>query len=263
MESKPQPGLQHLPSGAALSLHSPTRSSLLARGRRDAANTAANPHYQQGVTHYQARRFPEAAASFRLAAAQRHAESQYLLSTMLEAGLGVPQDPMEAAHWEHDAAEQGHPYAQANLSFRHYTANEFSQAFEWCQRAADTGLPWAQYNLGLMYRKGEGTAASDAEAAHWYRQAALQHYPEAQQKLAGLYYLGLGVPRSFLQAAHWYRQAAEQGNAEAQFQLGHLYDIGLGVDPDYAEYRHWTRQAALQGHEEAVQELKRRQYRDP
>jgi len=262
MEDKVQAGLQHLPSGGALVLHS-VRSSIIARGRRDAANSASNPHYRKAVAEYNSGLFAEAAAGFLLAAEQGHAESQYILSTMYDAGKGVPQDDGQAAHWERKAAEQGHAYAQANLAFRRYSANDLAEAFAWCLRAADSNLAWAQYNLGLMYRKGEGVARSDAEAAHWYRLAAVQGHADAQLKLAGLFYLGLGVPRSYAQAAVWYRKAADQGNAEAQFQLGHLYETGLGVEPDYTQYRHWVRQAALQGHEEALREVKRREYRDP
>ena len=262
MDDKPQVGLQHIPVGAALSLRS-TRSGIVARGRRDAANSTANPHYRKAVDEYNVGNFTEAAAGFRVAAEQGHVESQYVLSTMYDAGKGLPHDDAQGGYWERKAAEQGHAYAQANLSFREYSSGNFAEAFAWCQRAADSNLAWAQYNLGLMYRKGEGVAQSDAEAAHWYRLAANQDFSDAQQKLADLYYVGRGVPRNYAQAAAWYRKAAERGNAEAQFQLGHLYEIGLGVEHDYVQYRHWTRQAALQGHEEALREIKRREYRDP
>lgn len=262
MEDKAGSGLQHLPSGATLSLGS-TRTGIIARGRRDAANAESNPHYRKGVTEYNAGNFVEAAACFRLAAEAGHAESQYLLSTMYDAGQGISQDDAEAARWERKSAEQGHAYAQANLSFRFYAAGDFPEAFAWCQRAACSNLAWAQYHLGLMYRKGEGVSQSDAEAAHWYRLAAAQDFPEAQGKLADLYYMGKGVPLSYEQAAAWYRRAAGHGNAEAQFQLGHLYAVGQGVEHDYAQSRHWIRQAALQGHEQARSELKRREYRDP
>ncbi|HTF64159.1 MAG TPA: hypothetical protein VK638_15865, partial [Edaphobacter sp.] len=99
MNDKAQGGLQHIPTGAALSLHS-TRSGIIARGRRDAANAASNPHYRQAVTDYNAGKFTEAAAGFLLAAQQGHAESQYLLSTMYDEGQGLPQDDTQAAHWE-------------------------------------------------------------------------------------------------------------------------------------------------------------------
>lgn len=262
MEDKAQSGLQHIPSGGALALHS-VRSSIFARGRRDAANSSSNADYQRAVAAYNAGRFPEAVASFRQAAEQGHAESQYILSTMYDTGKGVPQDDAQAARWEHMAAEQGHLYAQANLSFRCYSASDFAGAFAWCQRAADGELAWAQYNLGLMYQKGEGVARSEAEAAHWYRLAASQGFADAQQRLGDLYYLGHGMPRNYAHAALWYRRAAEQGSARAQFQLGHLYDVGLGIERDYVQYRYWTRMAAEQGHEDAVREMSRRDYRDP
>jgi TPR repeat protein len=262
LDDKAQAGLQHIPTSGALSLHS-VRSSIFARGRHDAQNSSLNSNYQRGTTEYNAGRFVEAAESFRAAAEQGHAESQYLLSTMYEAGKGVPQDDMQVARWERLAADQGHVYAQANVSFRCYSASDFAGAFEWCQRAADADLAWAQYNLGLMYQKGEGVTRSDAEAAHWYRLAAAQGHAYAQQRLADFYYDGQGMPRSYTQAALWYRRAAEQGNARAQFQLGFLYDVGLGIDRDYAQYRYWTRKAAEQGHEEALREVMRRDYRDP
>src|SRR5277367_1507590 len=119
MEDKAKGGLQHIPTGGTLSLHS-TRSSIIARGRRDAANAASNPHYRQAVTDYNERNFAQAVAGFQRAAEQGHAESQYLRSTMYDAGEGLPQDDTQAASWERKAAEQGHAYAQANLSFRFY-----------------------------------------------------------------------------------------------------------------------------------------------
>jgi len=262
LDVKAQSGLQHIPSGGALTLHS-GRSSIFARGRRDAANSSSNPDYQRGVAAYNAGRFSEAAASFSQAAEQGHVESQYILSTMYDAGKGVPKDDAQAARLERMAADQGHLYALANLAFRCSSAGDFAGAFEWCQRAADGDLAWAQYNLGLMYQKGEGVPPSEAEAAHWYRLAASQGFADAQQRLADLYYLGRGVPRNYTQAALWYRRAAEQGSARAQFQLGHLYDVGLGIEHDYTQYRYWTRMAAEQGLEDALREVKRRDYRDP
>jgi len=226
MDDKAKGGLQHTPAGSGLALGG-VRSGILARGRRDAANAASNVDYRRGVEADGAWDFVGAAAGFRAAAEVGHAEAQYLLSTMYDAGEGVARDEAEAAYWERKAAEQGHAYAQANLSFRFYAVGDFGEAFAWCQRAAYSNLAWAQYNLGLMYRKGEGVGQSDVEAAHWYR------------------------------------LAAEQGSAEAQFQLAHLYGLGQGVEHDYTASREWTRKAAAQGHEGAVREMKRREYRDP
>lgn len=254
--------LQHLPKTGALSVRS-SGTSIVARGRRDAANASNNPPYQLAVRDYNLGNFADAAANFRLAAEQGHAESQYVLSTLYDAGEAVPQDETEAAFWERKAADQGHAYEQANLSFRYYAAGDFAEAFACCQRAAYSNLAWAQYNLGLMHRKGEGVEPSNVEAAYWYRLAATRGFAEAQLKLADLYCMGQGVALSYAQAALWYRKAADQGNAEAQFQLGHLYATGRGVEQGYVQSRDWTRKAALQGHEQAASELKRREYRDP
>ncbi len=255
-------GLQHIPATTALAQGS-SRAGIIARGRREAASNAANPHYTEGVAAYKAGSFAQAAACFERAAQGGHAEAQYLLSNLLDAGQGIAKNEAAAAQWERKAAEQGHAYAQANLSYRHYAAGEFTEAFAWCQRAAHSRLAWAQFNLGRMFEKGEGVAQNSTEAATWYRLAAQQNFAEAQAKLADLFYFGVGVPRSYAQAATWYRKAAEQGNAEAQFQLAHLYATGQGVEPDYVQSRHWTRKAAEQGHAQAVRELKRREYRDP
>lgn len=255
-------GLRHVPSGTGMGLQ-PRRAGLIARGRLAAAQAAANSNYEQGVRDYAAGRAEAAAANFRTAAEQGHAESQYLLSTLYDAGEGVPRSHTAAALWERKAAEQGHAYAQANLSFRHYEAEEFAEAFEWCQRAAHSQLPWAQFNVGLMYRRGEGVEQNDAEAARWYRLAADQDFAEAEGKLADLYCMGRGVPLSYELAATWYGKAARHGHAEAQFQLAQLYATGQGVEPDYVQSRHWMRQAALQGHEQAARELRARGYRDP
>lgn len=253
-------GLQHVP---VVTSSLATRASLIARGRMDAARTAMHPQYEQAVAAYRSGDVAGAAEALRSAAKDRHAESQYLLSTLIDAGEIPAFDDGEAARWERNAAEQGHAFAQANLSFRCYSQGDFEQAFQWCLRAAHSRLAWAEYHVGLMYRKGEGVAHSDADAAKWYRLAAEQDYADAQAKLADLYYFGQGVPRSDAQAAAWYRRAAEQGHAEAQFQLGHLYATGQGVEPDYTQSRYWTRQAAIQGHEGALREQGRRQYRDP
>jgi TPR repeat protein len=258
-EVRDKGGLQHVRGGLALGSR---RSGLVARGRRDAAKAAQNPHYRQALADYRAGDLSAAAAGFRLAAEQGHAESQYVLSTMCSAGEGMAPDETQAAHWERKAAEQGHAYAQAAVSFRYYASGDFAEAFTWCQRAAHSKLAWAQYNLGLMYRKGEGVAQSDAEAVRWYRLAAAQKFADAQWKLGDLYYFGRGVAQSYTNAAAWYRKAAENGNAEAQFQLAHLYATGQGVEQDYVQSRHWIRMAAKQGHEQAAVELKRRSYRD-
>ena len=103
MEDNAQSSLQHVPTGSGLSLHT-ARSGMIARGRRDAANAASNPHYKRALEQYNAGDHVAAAASFRLAADQGHAESQYILSTFYDEGTGVAKDDEQAAYWERKAA---------------------------------------------------------------------------------------------------------------------------------------------------------------
>ncbi len=254
-------GLQHVRTGTALVAGS-RRAQLVARGRRELAVAPHDAHYRQALEAYSSGRLAEAATAFRAAAEDGHAESQYMLSIMLEDGEGIPPDTHESALWERRAAEQGHSYAQANVSYRFYVEGDFVPSLEWCVRAADSGLAWAQYNAGLMLRKGEGTPRDDAAAAQYYRKAAEQDHSEAQAKLAELYALGRGVSQSHREAASWYRRAAEAGNAEAQYQLGLLFALGQGVEHDYVRSRFWMRAAAQQGHPQARDEWKAREYRD-
>ena len=76
------------------------------------------------------------------------AEAQFNLGVMYDAGLGVPQDLVEAVAWYRQAAEQG--YADA------------------------------QYNLGLMYANGAGVPQDDVEAYKWSNLAAT--YADASQR---------------------------------------------------------------------------------
>ena len=60
--------------------------------------------------------YAQAAAWFRRAADQGHANAQYNLGLMYGAGEGVPQDYAQAVTWYRQAAEQGRANAQYNLT---------------------------------------------------------------------------------------------------------------------------------------------------
>ena len=70
---------------------------------------------------------------------------------MLEKGLGVAKDVVEAVSWYRKAAEQGEALAQ--------------------------------YNLGRMFQYGLGVSMNRAEAINWYRKAAEQGHKGAISQL--------------------------------------------------------------------------------
>ena len=208
MEDKAKAGLQHIPTETPRCPSNSTRSSIIARGRRDAANAASNRHYRQGVTDYNERNFTDAAASFKLAAEQGHAEAQYLLSTMYDAGQGLQQDDApKLPTGERRAAEQGHAYAQANLSFRYYAANDFAEAFAWCQRAAHSNLAWAQYIISASCTaKAKASSRATPKLPTRYRLAANQKFfPRLSRSWLTSTTPWPGSPTpSYAQAATWY-----------------------------------------------------------
>ncbi|MFQ5563803.1 MAG: tetratricopeptide repeat protein, partial [Parvularculaceae bacterium] len=61
---------------------------------------------------------------------------QYVLGTMYQFGLGVPQD--------------------------------YGKAAQWFRKAAEQGLAGAQNNLGIKYDNGQGVPQDYGKAAQWY-----------------------------------------------------------------------------------------------
>lgn len=84
------------------------RSSLIARGRRDAAILARRSSAE-----------PTGALTCRLAE-QGDADAQYSLGVRYFCGHGVRQDYAEAAKWFRKAAEQGHATGQYYIANAYY-----------------------------------------------------------------------------------------------------------------------------------------------
>ncbi len=114
----------------------------------------------------------------------------------------------------------------------------------------------SQYNLGVMYFKGEGIKADQAEGIEWFRKAADQGHAQAQFLLGTMYDGGKGVAQDRAVAAKWYLKAAENGHNQAQFNLGLMYVNGEGVEKNRDKAVLWLKKAARGGHENAIRLLK-------
>lgn len=188
-----------------------------------------------------------AAELYRRASDLGSAEAQYSLALMIRSGSGISQDFAAAADRFRLAAQQGHPGAQLELSTMCFlgigTKADEDEAITWLERSAEYD-PEAQYRLGnLSYE----WLADRREAATLYQKAAEQGHAGGQFKLGFLYLRGEGLERSSAQCETWYRIAAENGHAEAQVQLGRIYHEGWWRDPNYREAAKWYRLAADQG----------------
>jgi len=137
----------------ALSLELARESS--GRGSKYGHVTLGELHYlgRGGV----ARDFAEAAAFYRLAAAQGLDEAQYSLGYMFHLGLGVAED-----------------------------CTDFAAALRWYQLAAAQGHPYALYNIAECHKNGHGVAVDVAEAIRWYRRAQAAGHPYAADELQRL-----------------------------------------------------------------------------
>jgi len=154
-----------------------------------------------------------------LQAAQRgDPEAQYALGTLYANGKGVPRDDAQALKWLKAAAAQGYGPAQLVLGRMYVTGagapRDYAEAMR-NFRGADTPEAW--YQLGLMYQKGLGAAASDAEAAVWWLKAAQRGSAEAQSAIGRLY-----LDRDPVEAYSWFALAAAAGDKESAAAMNSL-----------------------------------------
>jgi TPR repeat protein len=254
---------------------SQTRSSLIARARRDATTppTSSNlPRTHAGEflsvpmeTEHEEDRFyyedgtsvwPDGRARDEV---QRGADAgnvndQNMLARFL-CHCKDPEDRAESVRVFLQAAEHGYAPAQYNVAWMYDGGfglrglgpkQDYAEAVRWYKKAAEQGLAHAQFNLGTMYDKGDGVAQDHAEAVKWYRVAAVQGFWKAQYNLALKYDKGQGVAQDHTEAAKLFRQAADRGFYKAQFNLGVKYITGRGVAQDYVQALMWITLAAAQ-----------------
>lgn len=74
-----------------------------------------------------------------------------------ERGTGVPKDPVQAALWYREAANQGHALAQLNLGVCYENgtgvSKDWTSAAEWYRKAADQGNENAKTALRKMAKR--------------------------------------------------------------------------------------------------------------
>lgn len=240
---------------------SSARSSLVARGRRDAAMLTAGVE-----TESEAQRCGLYIGDHRVArwdttlcdigdtpqfeellkrADDSDARYQNWLASSCRYGPG--KDLTQSLLWYRKAANQGYAPAQFNLGWwfdSNYPSvpgieQDYAEAAAWYRKAADQGLAPAQFNIGSMFDTGEGVARNYAEAVKWYRKAADQGLAPAQFNLGLKYAKGQGVARDFTEAVRWFRKAADQRDPALQFSLGMRYANGRVVARDLVQAYMW------------------------
>ena len=111
-------------------------------------------------------------------------------------------------------ALEGNPDAQFNIGFLFENGlgieENPSEAATWYRRAAVTGIADAQHNLGSLYSSGKGVERDLDQAAHWFFEAARRGHPEAQLNIGMLYSVGAGVEPDLVEAYKWTGLAARR-----------------------------------------------------
>lgn len=112
-------------------------------------------------------------------------QSQLLLGTMFQNGLGGAKDERQAA--------------------------------EWYNRVAAYRFPIASYNVGNLYREGKGVKQSYASALSAYQRAADMGYGPAMKALGDMYYNGLGVEKNVQKANEFFERAKQASDLTVNF----------------------------------------------
>lgn len=208
-------------------------------------------------------------------ASKGDAKAKTLIGYLYANGLGVPEDPSEAAIWYELAAEAGDAAAEVELANLYAVGlgverdqkrahalldsafkagrteaayglgliyldpkselHDLTKAADAFRVAADAGNVDALYALATMYVEGQGVEKNAPEAARLMGQAARSGHIGAQIEYAVMLFNGQGVPVSEDTAAEWFRTAALAGNPVAQGRLARLYATGRGVPRDLAQ----------------------------
>ena len=208
--------------------------------------------------------------------------SKVLLAVMYKYGIYVTKDLRKSEKWMADAAYQGSPLAQYELS-RAYISEDYGildpiRSYAWIflalQQSPESKIIQKNYNIiekmisetGLLpvseafinsIENGTYRSLLDEQADE--NASALQHGIRtlkdnaaggdtyAQVGLAILYENGLFIPKNTKYAAQWYSAAAGNGNVFAQYRAAKMHLKGDGVKQDSAEGRRLMQLAANGG----------------
>ena len=237
---------------------------------------SAPAYMREAANAMYSKRYPEAMAAYRNAAANGNGAAMCYIGGMYRTGLGVPRDNAEAMRWYQKSAATGNLPAMANIGHMYLfglaVEQNYAEAKKWFQKGADAGDLAAFASLGYMYQKGLGAPPDLAEAERMYRKAAEsqglgcpgddQAKESARRALREMGKLDSNQsidPDTFQKgltamAAHDYSEAmdcfvkaADSGNIQAPAAIGKMYRDGLGVNADYAEAMKWFKKGSDAG----------------
>ena len=214
-------------------------------------DAAANPELAEAAEELKAKRYESAVGILEPLAEDGLAKAQLLLGVVLFRGAGVEEDVEGGIRRVKQAADQGLPAAQVQLSDFYFRSGREDLGVQLLQRAAEQGLVYAQINLGFLYDWGSAGLPRDEEKSfEWFLAAAEAGEPFAMGQVAFLYYLGWGAKHDIVEAVRWGLAAADHNDPLGQHVLGLIYTAApLGDDwEDFEKGVEWFHRAAEQNH---------------
>lgn len=179
-------------------------------------------------------------------------KAQTLIAELYDRGLGVPQDPKEAAAWYKIAAANGDRdarfgYAVKLLEGKHVAADR-EEARRLMKLAADDGHATAAFNYAQLILDQQPTTSGAREALPYLKQAANARVSDSYYVLSQIYQTGkLKGYAEEDKALEWMLKAAKAGIDTAQVEVGIWLVNGYnGVKDDKAGFG-WMKRAALGG----------------
>jgi TPR repeat protein len=192
---------------------------------------------------------------YRSATEKENPEAMYLLGTMFDQGVEVPQSYKEAFKWYRRAADRGQAEAMNCLGMLYAMGDDVPQdyveALSWYLKAVEHGSVDAMNNIAMLYYHGWGVRRSYADAAEWFQVAANRGDPRAMNSLGVMHDSGTGVTQSHATALKLFQRSAQQGYAPAMVNLGNMYASGEGVKKDNVQAYAWLSAALSVGVPEA------------
>jgi TPR repeat protein len=135
---------------------------------------------------HQARQYSDALVHYLPLAERGDTQSQLIVASFYEEGLGTGRNLDQAIRWYVIAAKGGSPEAQHHLGHIYYEKNDYGLALYWYKEAARRRYLPAIWRLGWFYEMGRGVPHDRAKAYEMFERAAQQGHIFAERDLARL-----------------------------------------------------------------------------
>jgi hypothetical protein len=204
--------------------------------------------YQLGRAVLRSPNPEQARPIFEALAAKGHAPSMNGIGFMLNKGLGVERNDVQAIEWLKKAALAGLPIAAMQVGSAYYNGVGVTldkvEAYRWYSLAAEAGNVIAMGFIGIEHLRGESARKDVALGETWLRRAAEKGFPMAMAQLALSLLSNETSAERDREAILWLEKAKQLGDAEAITLLASAYRDGRGVSKDIHEaLRLYTRAA--------------------